>query len=339
VIGEDKVAISSVQPLLDRLVSARWFDMAPSSDETLRLARAINDFTSSDMQISKADLYASLNRAVSSNNVEGRILLRVSMFFTGIFAIFMGFLAVFLQTLDFSLGWVYMSMGVIIGSAVGPASLTILMEKANGMAIAAGAVGGLVLGVLGWALKAQSDSGEVSYSTLGSDWPWVVGNLCAIIGGGLIALVGSLAMPDNEFRWSMLNERIPLVDDIEPPKADDETDERLQKHVKIAITASVVLTFVLLVLWPLPMHGGAGVFSEGGFATWVVLEILWAIVGGAVIIILPAAEIIMTFSKAKKAYEASKSAGEGTATLKDGQPLSINFKEDSGAKLEKVADC
>merc|ERR1719311_285903 len=125
------------------------------------------------MTVAVPDLYAALNRAVASNNIEGRILLRVSMFFTGIFAVFMGFLAVFLQTLDFSLGWVYMSMGVIIGSAVGPASLTILMETANGMFIGAGAVGGL-----------------------------------------LIAAAGSLAMPDKEFKWEMLNERIPLVDDI-----------------------------------------------------------------------------------------------------------------------------
>merc|ERR1719316_597530 len=123
------------------------------------------------------------------------------MFFTGIFAIFMGFLAVFLQTLDFSLGWVYMSMGVIIGSAVGPASLTILMEQANGVAIGAGAVGGLLLGIIGWVLKANADLGEVSYSTLGTDWPWVVGNLCAILGGLLIAGVGSLIAPDNNFKW------------------------------------------------------------------------------------------------------------------------------------------
>merc|ERR1719390_219433 len=93
------------------------------------------------------DLYSAMNRAVSSNNVEGAILLRVSKFFTGIFAVFMGFLAVLLQALGLNLGWVYMSMGVVIGSAVGPASLTILMEKANGKAIAAGAVGGLVLGI------------------------------------------------------------------------------------------------------------------------------------------------------------------------------------------------
>merc|ERR1719408_746606 len=109
----------------------------------------------------------------------------------------------------------------------------------------------------------------------------------------------------------MLNERIPLVDDIEPPKEDGEEDARLQKHVMVAIVASVTLTFILLILWPLPMHGGAGVFSEGGFTIWVVLEILWAIIGGIVIIVLPAVEIVLTFTKAKK--DAVSTSSESSA--------------------------
>merc|ERR1719395_418222 len=123
------------------------------------LSKTVQSFSKDD-KILTSDLYNAVNRAVSSNNIEGKILLRVSKFFTGVFAIFMGFLAVFLQTLDFSLGWVYMSMGVIIGSAVGPASLTILMETANSVAIGAGAVGGLALGLIGWVLKANADLGE-----------------------------------------------------------------------------------------------------------------------------------------------------------------------------------
>merc|ERR1719299_170954 len=127
------------------------------------LTSAVQAF-SVDGQIGTNDLYAAVNRAVSSNSIEGKILLRVSKFFTAVFAIFMGFLAVFLQTLGFSLGWVYMSMGVIIGSAVGPASLTILMETANSAAIAAGAIGGFILGVASWAIKAYVDLDEVTYA-------------------------------------------------------------------------------------------------------------------------------------------------------------------------------
>merc|ERR1719235_1856135 len=254
--GQQTVPVAKLQGLIDRLVATNFFDTKPTDAEAVRLAVALNSFTVQG-RIPASDVYASLNRAVSSNNIEGRILLRVSMFFTGVFALFMGFLAVFLQTLGFSLGWVYMSMGVIIGSAVGPASLTILMETANGVFIGAGAVGGLILGVLGWTIKAYVDNGSVTYDTLGTDWPWVVGNLFAIFGGLLIAGVGSLIMPNTEFRWEHLNRAIPLVDDIEPPKDDSETSAKLEVQVKIAIGASVVLTFILLVLWPLPLHGEA----------------------------------------------------------------------------------
>jgi hypothetical protein len=313
---------------MSELANKGFFDKAVPQNEVADLAAAISSFAAGD-SIPTSDLYNCMNRAVSSNSVEGVILLRVSKFFTAVFAIFMGFLAVFLQTLGFSLGWVYMSMGVIIGSAVGPASLTILMETANSIAIAAGAVGGLILGLLGWCIKASVDNdGVVSYDTLGQDWPWVVGNVCAILGGLLISLVGSLAMPNKEFKWSMLNERIPLVDDIEPPKdVATENDKKLQLQVKIAVGASVGLTLILLVLWPLPMHYGGGVFSKGGFTFWVVVEMLWAIIGGIVIIGLPLIETAMGFMSAKKKRDADveKVAAQST-TLPDGSTLTIPDK-------------
>ncbi|CAE8639555.1 unnamed protein product [Polarella glacialis] len=332
-----RVAVSSVQALLDALVKARFFEKSVPVEELGRLTNALDSFTV-DGSIATKDMYAALNRVVSSNSHEGAILLRVSKFFTAVFAIFMGFLAVFLQTLGFSLGWVYMSMGVIIGSAVGPACLTILMERANGLFISAGAVGGLALGLSGWCIQAQLDSGEISYDSLGQDWPWVVGNLCAILGGFFISGVGSLIFPDTTFKWEMLNERIPLVDDIEPPKDDEETDEKLSKQVKLAIGASLTLTLILLVIWPLPMHGAAGVFSEGGFMAWIVLELGWAIIAGCVIVILPITEIVSDFRQAKKvskehAIQAVQITKASKAVLKDGQELTITVTTE--VKLEK----
>merc|ERR1719356_2154617 len=279
---------------MDSLVEADFFEAQPSDEEVDTLGLLLGAATV-DGEITVEAVYNCVNRAVSSNNIEGIILLRVSKFCTGLFAIFMGFLAVFLLTIGMNLGEVYMSMGCIVGSAVGPAALTILYEKANRWAIAAGAVGGLILAILAWTLRAQAEFGEVKYETMMADWPWVVGNLCAILGGTFIAIIGSLISPDNEFKWSMLNDGIPLVDDVEPPKDSAETDAKLSTQVTVAIVASVVLTLVLLVFWPIPMHLGSGVFSEGGFTVWVVLEFLWAIIGAIVIIFLPGFELVMGF--------------------------------------------
>merc|ERR1719261_1531538 len=148
-----------------------------------------------------------------------------------------------------------------------------------------------------------------------ADWPWVVGNLCGILGGTAIAWLGSIISPDRDFKWSMLNERIALVDDVEPPKDSSlETDAKLVVQVKIAVWASIILTIILLVLWPIPMHTGTGVLSSGGFGAWVAVEIIWALVGAVIIIIMPAVELCRTFS------------GKDKAVFKQGEPLKVEIK-------------
>merc|ERR1719235_1275017 len=233
------IKASDVQSLLDQLASSGFFEVQPSAKEISNLSSLVATYTQEDGTIFVPDLYSAVNKAASSNNIEGKILLRVSKFFTGLFAVFMGFLAVFLLTIGLSLGHVYMSMGCLVGCAVGPAALTILLEKANSKAIAIGALGGFVLAMVGWIGQAATEFGKVEYGTLMSDWPWVVGNLCGILGGTAIAWLGSIISPDNTFKWSMLNDRIALVDDVEPPKDSvAETDEKLVVQVKIAVWAS-----------------------------------------------------------------------------------------------------
>merc|ERR1719201_1757086 len=265
---DKSVKKEQVQGVLDALSSNGFFEAQPSASELEMLATLVATFTKEDGTILIPDLYSAVNKAVSSNNIEGAILLRVSKFFTGLFAVFMGFLAVFLLTIGLSLGHVYMSMGCLVGSAVGPAALTILMETANSKAIAVGAVGGFALAMIGWVGQAATEFGEVKYGTIMSDWPWVSGNLCGILGGTAIAVIGSLIAPNKDFKWSMLNDRIALVDDVEPPKdSKAETGAKLETQVKIAVYASIFLTIFLLVLWPIPMHTATGVLSESGFGT------------------------------------------------------------------------
>jgi len=155
----------------------------------------------------------------------------------------------------------------------------------------------------------------VKYGTIMSDWPWVVGNLCGILGGTAIAVIGSLIAPDKTFKWSMLNERIALVDDVEPPKDSKlETGAKLETQVKIAVWASIILTIILLVLWPIPQHVGGGVMGEGSFGAWVAVEMIWAIIGAAVIIIMPLIELVQTFT------------GKDKAVFKEGAALKVEVK-------------
>lgn len=73
------------------------------------------------------------------------------------------------------------------------------------------------------------------------------------------------------------------------------------------------------------MHLGGGVFSEGGFTVWVVLEFIWAIVGGIVIILLPGYELIRGFM-GKDALP-KKSSGVAVAVKVD-TPASTGSQQD-----------
>jgi hypothetical protein len=261
----------------------------------------------STVSINTNDLYMIVNAVMAPHGIEGKVLLRVSRMATGLFAFFMGFVAMFLQVIGFGIGWVYMSMGVLIGSAVGPATLTLLMERANGFWIGAGAVGGLVIGLLSWCLKGFVDTGEVSYESIGADWPWVVGNVCSIGFGFLIAFVGSMLQPNKKFKWEMLNDQIPLVDDIEPLRDAGETEEMLQIWHYVAVTKSLGLTATLIVLWPMPMYF-SGVFTPAGFTVWTFLSILWIVVAAIVILGLPMWEIYSAYIKNKATAEALANA-------------------------------
>ena len=75
-------------------------------------------------------------------------------------------------------------------------------------------------------------------------------------------------------------------------KDEAETEAKLYLHYKLAVGASVALTFILIIAWPFPMMWGLGAFGKGRFTSWVVVEILWAVIGGVVIIGLPAYETV-----------------------------------------------
>jgi Na+/proline symporter len=231
---------------------------------------------------------------------EGVILVRMSRFFSCLFAIFMGFLSVLLNVLGLGLGFVYMSMGNIIGSAVVPVALAILWKKANGTWCTIGAVGGFCIAIASWVIRAAIEFDEVSMDSLGGGNPMLVGNIVSIVSAGIIAIGGSMAKPDTNFKWAML-EAIPVVDDVIPELKEGEDEASLQKDAKRANIQAVVLTVFLVILWPLPQHVSGGIFEPWGFSVWIGAAFLWGIIGGLVIIIMP----IMDFMKKPASAKAS----------------------------------
>ena len=151
-------------------------------------------------------------RTYKNPNATGKQLLKVSRTVIVIFGLGMGVLAGILLGMGLSLGFVYLAMGILIGSAVIPIALTITWSKTT----RAGAVAGALIGVMGslltWTSVAASEAnGVVDISSLGGAFPMLYGNVVAILLSGLICVVVSLAQ-NKKYDWNEMNTHMNIVE-------------------------------------------------------------------------------------------------------------------------------
>ncbi len=235
------------------------------------------------------DLY----RTYSNPNATGKQLVKVSRATIVGFGLGMGALAVVLLAMGLSLGFVYLAMGILIGSAVVPIALTILWKKTNKVAATAGAVIGLVISTTTWVAVAASlpeYGGVVDLASLGHNYSMLFANIAGIISGGVIALVGS-AMTKTDFDWKDLKEKITLVELSATESAQvTEDEETLKKAFKFSVRGGGLMTLVLIIVWPMPLIASGYVFELGSYAVWVAISVIWVSLASAIVIFLPIIE-------------------------------------------------
>ena len=232
-------------------------------------------------------------RTYKNPNASGKQLLKVSRATIVGFGIGMGGLAVILLSMGLSLGFVYLAMGVLIGSAVIPIALTITWKRTNKYAATIGAIAGLVVALGTWVGVAASlpeFGGEVSLASLGHNYSMLFGNIAGILTGGAIAGLGSLATR-TKFDWQLMKERIKLVD-ISQAEMDalDDDERTLQKAFKFSLKGGGLMTLVLIIAWPMPLFFSEYVFDIGFYGFWVGIAVSWVSVATFFIVGLPIIE-------------------------------------------------
>jgi Na+/proline symporter len=235
------------------------------------------------------DLY----RTYKNPNATGKQLVKVSRITIVAFGLGMGGLAVVLLGMGLSLGFVYLAMGILIGSAVVPIALTILWKRTNRVAATGGAVIGLLISTTTWVVVASSlpeYGGVVDLASLGNNYSMLFANIAGIVSGGVIAIVGSLAAKST-FDWKDLKDKITLVDMTEEDAAKlTEDEETLKKAYKFSVRGGGLMTLVLIILWPMPLIASGYVFELGSYAIWVAISVVWVSIASIIIIFLPIIE-------------------------------------------------
>jgi urea-proton symporter len=108
-------------------------------------------------------------REYMNPDATGEQILYVSRVVLVVFGLLMGALSILLYEIGVNLGWVYLFMGVVIGSAVAPLWNMMTWKKASGTGAMIAAWAGLVFAVVGWLSAAQVQSGTITIDSLGTN--------------------------------------------------------------------------------------------------------------------------------------------------------------------------
>lgn len=230
----------------------------------------------------------------------GKQIIMVSRVVILVFGVLMGVLGIVLNKIGIGLGWLYLFMGVLIGSAVCPVAFSISWSKCSGIAAVSGAIGGLILGFSTWIIYGAVDGG-VSVENLGRDEIMLAGNLVSILSSGAICVIVSFIKPDN-CDWTS-TKSIALVEEDANAAITEDIESELERAMKFISVWGFGLTFVLVVAWPLLMIPAQS-FSKGYFTFWVILSFIWGLTATATMLVLPVYEsldgIMSVFKKPKQ---------------------------------------
>ena len=223
-------------------------------------------------------------------DATGADILKVSRIIVVAYGLFMGAFSIFLNYLGLNLGWVYLMMGIVIGSAVIPLWNMMTWKKASGTGAIIAAWSGIVLAIVAWFIAAIIQSGEINVDTLGNNEPMLTGGLVAILSSGAIHFVWSTLIDPQDYDFDEMDKGIKLVEDDMRGLGDDFSDP-----VELAVAERWItrrgwaLSIVLVVIWPI-LSVPAGVFTESYFAFWVLVAIAWGFGAALIIAILPLVE-------------------------------------------------
>ncbi|CAB9518244.1 Urea-proton symporter DUR3 [Seminavis robusta] len=225
-----------------------------------------------------------------NHDATGDDILRISRYVVVAFGLFMGVFSIVLHEIGLNLGWVYLFMGVLIGSAVVPLWNLMTWKDASGTGAVIAAWAGLFLAIISWLAAAKIQSGDITVETLGTNEVMLSGNLVAIGSSGFIHYVYSKYIDPQDYDFDELDRNIHLVEDDQRGLTEDELDPVvIRKAERWIKRRGYMVTFLLVVVWPL-LSIPAGVFSKAYFAFWVLVALAWGFGAALIITFLPLQE-------------------------------------------------
>lgn len=174
-------------------------------------------------------------------NASGKKLIFMSHCTVVVFSLAMSGFATGLYYAGISMGYLYEIMGIIISSAVIPATMTLMTKHQNTISVIVSPVLGTGIAIAAWLGSTHTLFGDITVSNTFEDMPMLIGNVVALLSPAVFIPVLTLAFGSQNFDFELLK-TIKRVDDsaeieddlkdIIPIEKFDESDNSISKDVE-----------------------------------------------------------------------------------------------------------
>ncbi|XP_064611598.1 uncharacterized protein LOC135475601 [Liolophura sinensis] len=219
-------------------------------------------------------------------------------------------LTMVLNAIQLSLGWVYLFMGILIGSAVLPISLAMFWPRMTGVGMVTGSIGGTILAIIVWLVVASTFEGGLSdfLENTGREESMLGGNIVAIVSGGLLSFLVSMVTNRNFDSsrgaevWESTRDidnplspwtenyardlRLTSLQQLDNRPALEEVEKTFRGAKLLAYIGAMSISLVLVIIWPAAMTA-VGTMNLEQFNHWVQLAKVLAFIAMIFIIIVP----------------------------------------------------
>jgi urea-proton symporter len=246
--------------------------------------------------------------------------------------------------------YLYLLMGILVSSAVIPATLTLMWKRQNAVAATATPILGLFCSLITWLMIAKKESGSISVASTGANNPMLAGNVVALLSPLVFVPILTYGFGEDNYDYESMRsirkvdesdiaaganmdlELVPGAVDLHENEEHQEQSKLLHAS-KIAKGVTAGLTLVLLLIWPIPLYSSGYVFSKRFFTGWVVAGIIWLFFSFCCVGLFPLWQgresLISIFKAIKLDFSSSKETRNHTSSrrgvdLRGSLDLSIN---------------
>lgn len=242
-------------------------------------------------------------------------ILKVSRFTTGLFGIVVGILSFSLYSIGIQVYFLYLAMGIFLGSAVFPIILGIMWKRLSSFGAFWGTLLGLISGIIVWIAVAYIQEKSLLAVSITNIAPMAYANCAAILVSGFVCLIDGYLLNSNYFDFSKIQLRINSflsrqeIDEMKGLKPTPKYDyfKNINRYLKTngrkVILYAIFISLAIEIFFPGVMYLSGFTFSKGFFSYWIIGTLVWLIFSTGYIILTPIIDFFQVDEPVELYYE------------------------------------